>query len=42
MTDAARLRGTRGLFLLSHHPWALVVVLVVVVLVVYYQNQRRR
>ena len=42
MTDAARLRGTGGLFFLSHHPWALVVILGVVALVAYYQNQRRR
>ena len=36
------LRGTRGLFFLSNHPWVAVVLIAVVVALLYYQTHRKR
>lgn len=41
VTHLVSLRGARGVFFLSHHPWIAVVLIAVVVGLVYYQNQRK-
>jgi hypothetical protein len=38
----ATLRGTRGLFFLSHHPWVAVILIALLIGLVYYQNHRKR
>ena len=35
------LRGTRGIFFLSHHPWIAVILIATLVTLVYYQNHRK-
>ncbi len=42
MIALTTLRGTRGLFFLSHHPWVAVVLIAVVIAVLHLQNQKRR
>ena len=41
MTELVPLRSLRGMFFLSHHPWAAVLVLAIVVAVVLVQQRRR-
>jgi len=36
------LRGMRGMFFLSNHPWVAVIVIAVIVGLLYHQNQRKR
>jgi hypothetical protein len=42
VSEMARLRGTRGLFFLSDHPWVAVVVIALIIGLVYYQSHHRR
>ena len=41
MSELVRLRGFRGMFFLSHHPWAAVLVLAIVVAVILWQQKQR-